>query len=63
MKISPPYVTTRGDISISIKVTFLFLVDTNQFNNLSDEAAKYNMSLGELIRYKLGFESKSNTDI
>ena len=32
-----------------------------QFGQLSAEADGYGMALGELIRYRLGFESKTNT--
>lgn len=32
-----------------------------QFSKLSNEAHEYRMSFSELVRYKLGFESKTNT--
>jgi len=40
---------------------FTIRFNPEQYKNLSDEANGYGMSLGELIRYKLGFESKLST--
>ena len=40
---------------------FTIRFNQEQFDRLSNEAIESGMKLGELIRYQLGFESKSNT--
>jgi hypothetical protein len=40
---------------------FTIRFSQEQFERLSNDAVKCSMSLGELIRYRIGFESKSNT--
>lgn len=40
---------------------FTIRFSPEQFDRLSDEARESSMKLGELIRYRLGFESISNT--
>ena len=37
---------------------FTIRFSQEQFNRLSDDAAKSNMNLGELIRYRIGSENK-----
>lgn len=40
---------------------FTIRFSPDQFNKLTSEADQHGMVLGELIRYKLGFESNTNT--
>ncbi len=40
---------------------FTIRFSPQQYESLYEEADEYGMSLGELIRYRLGFESKLNT--
>lgn len=40
---------------------FTVRFSAEQFERLSNEAIESSMKLGELIRYRLGFESISNT--
>lgn len=40
---------------------FTIRFNLRQYKDLSGEANDHDMNLGELIRYRLGFENKSNT--